>query len=72
METIGVKCHDIREILALDPTIADAEVQAHVDGCADCARYRRQQQTIDAVLRAELRCEAPETLTARLLTRRLE
>ena len=68
-EVSVVKCHDIRKMLALDPTIADAGVQAHVDACAGCARYRRQHHTIDVVLRAELRWEAPETLTARLLAR---
>jgi len=64
-----VKCHDIREMLALDPTIADADVQAHVDACAGCARYRRQHHTMDVVLRAQLPLEAPETLTAQLLAR---
>jgi hypothetical protein len=56
-------------MLALDPTIADADVQAHIDTCRGCARYRRRQHTIDVVLRAELRWEAPEALTAQLLAR---
>jgi len=58
-EVSAMKCHDIREMLAFDPTIADADVQAHVDTCAGCARYYRQHQTIDVVLRAELQacCE---------------
>jgi hypothetical protein len=59
-----MKCHNIREMLALDPTIADTDVQTYVDTCAGCARYRRQHQIIDVVLRAELLWEAPETLTA--------
>ena len=67
-----MKCQDIREMLALDPTIADADVQAHVDACAGCARYRRQHHIIDVALRAELRWEAPETLTTRLLARMAE
>jgi hypothetical protein len=28
---LAVKCHAIREILALDPTIVDAGVQAHIN-----------------------------------------
>ena len=64
-----MKCHDIREMLALDPTIADADVQAHLDTCGGCAPYYRQNHTINVVLRAELHWEAPETLTARLLAR---
>ena len=47
----------------------NAEKRRGIYACAGCARYRRQHQTIDALLRAELRWEAPETLTARLLTR---
>jgi hypothetical protein len=62
-----MKCSDIRDMLALQPTIEDADVQAHVDGCEACARYRKQHQALDVVLRAELRWEAPEALTARLL-----
>jgi hypothetical protein len=42
-----MKCHDIREMLALDQAIADADVQAHVDTCGGCARYYRQHQIID-------------------------
>lgn len=62
-----MKCNDIREMLALDQAIANADVQTHVDACAGCVRYHRQHQTIDVVLRAQLPLEAPETLTARLL-----
>jgi hypothetical protein len=68
-EVSAMKRHDIREMLALDQAIADADVQAHVDTCGGCAPYYRQHLTIDVVLRAELRWEAPETLTARLLAR---
>lgn len=62
-----MKCDDIREMLALDPKIEDAAVQAHIDGCAGCARYRKQHRTLDVVLRAEMHWEAPAALTARLL-----
>jgi len=62
-----MKCHDIREMLALDQAITDADVQAHVDACPSCAHYHRRRQTIDVMLRAELRWQAPETLTDRLL-----
>ena len=62
-----MKCDDVRDLLALQPSIEDPDVQAHVDGCVGCARYRRQHQAIDVVLRAEMRWEAPEALTARLL-----
>ncbi len=68
-EVSAMRCHDIREMLLLNPTITDADVQAHVDTCGGCARYRSQQHRNDVVLRAELRWAAPETLTARLLAR---
>src|SRR5262249_35560662 len=35
--------------------------------CEACAVYRRQHQTLDVVLRAEMRWEAPAALTAQLL-----
>ena len=59
-----MKCDDVRDLIALQPTIEDSDVRAHVEGCA---RYRRQHQALDVVLRAEMRWEAPEALTARLL-----
>ena len=62
-----MKCDDVRDQIALQPTIEDQDVQAHVEGCLGCARYRRQHHALDVVLRAEMRWEAPEALTARLL-----
>jgi hypothetical protein len=60
-------CNDIRDLLALDPKTEDALVQAHLGECEQCASYRRQHQTLDVVLRAEMRWEAPAALTAQLL-----
>jgi hypothetical protein len=62
-----MNCDDVRTFLALQPTSEDAALQEHIDGCGDCARYRRQHQTLDVVLRAELHWESPAALTARLL-----
>ena len=62
-----MKCDDVRDLIALQPTIEDPDVQAHVEGCLGCARYRRQHHALDVVLRAEMRWDAPEALTARLL-----
>ena len=60
-------CNDVRDLLALDPKIEDALVQSHLGECELCASYRRQHQTLDVVLRAEMRWEAPAALTAQLL-----
>jgi len=60
-------CNDIRDLLALDPKSEDALVHAHLGECELCASYRRQHQTLDVVLRAEMRWEAPAALTAQLL-----
>ena len=60
-------CNDVRDLLALDPKTEDTRVQAHVGECEQCASYRRQHQTLDVVLRAEMRWEAPAALTAQLL-----
>lgn len=60
-------CNDVRDLLALDPKSEDALVQTHLGECKLCAGYRRQHQTLDVVLRAEMRWEAPAALTAQLL-----
>ncbi len=60
-------CNDVRESLALQPSIEDAAISAHLDQCQACSKYRRQHQALDVVLRAELHWEAPAALTARLL-----
>jgi hypothetical protein len=60
-------CNDVRELLALDPKSEDALVHDHLGECEACAIYRRQHQTLDVVLRAEMRWEAPSALTAQLL-----
>lgn len=60
-------CDQIRETLALQSTSDDSTVQEHLAGCEACARYRRQHQTLDVVLRAELFWDAPAALSARLL-----
>ena len=60
-------CNDVRDLLALDPKSEDALVHSHLGECEICASYRRQHQTLDVVLRAEMRWEAPAALTAQLL-----
>ena len=60
-------CNDIRDLLALDPTTEDALVHSHLGECEHCTAYRHQHQTLDVVLRAEMRWEAPAALTAQLL-----
>ncbi len=60
-------CNDVRDLLALDPKSEDTLVHAHLGECELCASYRRQHQTLDVVLRAEMRWEAPAALTAQLL-----
>ena len=62
-----MSCNDIRELLALDPKSEDTLVQAHLGECEACMMYRRRHQTLDVVLRAEMRWEAPAALTSQLL-----
>ena len=62
-----MSCNDVRDLLALDPTSEDALVRAHLGECEHCTAYRHQHQTLDVVLRAEMRWEAPAALTAQLL-----
>jgi predicted anti-sigma-YlaC factor YlaD len=62
-----MSCNDVRELLALDPKSEDTLIQAHLGECEACAIYRRQHQTLDVVLRAEMRWEAPAALTSQLL-----
>ncbi|HEX9373810.1 MAG TPA: hypothetical protein VF897_22550 [Roseiflexaceae bacterium] len=62
-----IDCNDVRETLALQSLIEDAALEEHLDTCAACAKYRRQHQALDLVLRAEMHWDAPAALTARLL-----
>ncbi|HNP87706.1 MAG TPA: anti-sigma factor [Kouleothrix sp.] len=61
------QCDTVRDALALQPLTDDPQVQAHVEGCEACTKYRRQHQSLDVVLRAEMSWDAPSVLTARLL-----
>jgi hypothetical protein len=62
-----IDCNDVRELLAVEPVAEDEALQSHLMQCERCARYRRPQQALNAVLRAELHWQAPAALTAQLL-----
>ncbi|GAB4194412.1 MAG: hypothetical protein OHK0022_10390 [Roseiflexaceae bacterium] len=60
-------CNIVRDELALDPASKDGAVRDHLAQCPACAAYQRRHGTLDTVLRAEIRWEAPSQLTDRLL-----
>ncbi len=60
-------CEQARELLAVDPNDQDSNLQQHVETCPLCAVYQRGSYALDVMLRAELRWEAPEHLTNKLL-----
>ena len=62
-----IDCNAAREVLALEPSSDDAALQEHLARCVICASYQRPHQSLDAVLRAEMRWDVPAELTARLL-----
>jgi hypothetical protein len=62
-----VECNDVRELLAVEPATEDEALQSHLMQCERCARYRRPQQALNAVLRAELHWQVPAAVTAQLL-----
>jgi hypothetical protein len=62
-----IDCNEARELLAVEPATEDEALQSHLMRCERCARYRRPQQALNAVLRAELQWQAPAALTAQLL-----
>jgi hypothetical protein len=62
-----IECNEVRELLAVEPTSEDEALQSHLAQCERCARYRRPQQALNAVLRAELQWQVPAALTAQLL-----
>jgi len=62
-----MNCNDIRELLALQPSIDDTSLQQHLDQCLSCAGYRRRHQALDGALRAELHWQVPAALATRLL-----
>jgi hypothetical protein len=62
-----IDCNEVRELLAVEPASEDEALQSHLAQCERCARYRRPQQALNAVLRAELQWQVPAALTAQLL-----
>jgi len=54
-------------MLALEPTNTNSELLNHLVDCPTCAAYGRRSQTLDVLLRTELRWEAPSSLTTQLL-----
>lgn len=63
-----MNCTTVRDELATHATTDDPAVLAHLAHCAACESYRRSHISLDTLLRAELRWEAPAALTARLLS----
>jgi hypothetical protein len=62
-----IDCNEVRELLAVEPATEDDALQSHLMKCERCARYRRPQHALNAVLRAELHWQAPAAVTAQLL-----
>lgn len=62
-----IDCNQVRDLLAVEPATEDESLHSHLMQCERCARYRRPQQALNAVLRAELHWQAPTALTAQLL-----
>jgi hypothetical protein len=62
-----IDCNEARELLAVEPAAGDEVLESHLAQCERCARYRRPQEALNAVLRAELQWQAPVALTAHLL-----
>ncbi|HET9223759.1 MAG TPA: anti-sigma factor [Roseiflexaceae bacterium] len=62
-----IDCNEVRELLAVEPAPEDEALHSHLAQCERCARYRRPQQALNAVLRAELQWQVPAALTAHLL-----
>lgn len=60
-------CDAVRAALALEADSADSMVSEHMATCPSCAAYRLRTQTLDVLLRHEMRWEAPTELTNRLM-----
>jgi hypothetical protein len=60
-------CEQARERLALEPATDDTALADHLASCERCGAYRRKHQTLDGVLRSELRWDPPTALTSQLL-----
>jgi hypothetical protein len=58
-----MKCHDIREMLALDQAFTDADVQAHVDSCgSSCASCTLSVRSIARLQGKHGSCSSVPTL----------
>jgi anti-sigma factor RsiW len=60
-----MKCHEAQAAIGADPGSQDADVSAHIQGCAECAEYRREMQDMDRLIHRALAVpvEASITLT---------
>ncbi|HYF64250.1 MAG TPA: hypothetical protein VD886_15620 [Herpetosiphonaceae bacterium] len=60
-------CKHFQPHLALRREEPDAELEAHLAACPDCARAARRTAAFDTALRSTLIMSVPDDLTARLL-----
>lgn len=62
-----MNCLDCRRILLADPHSEDAELQAHLRGCASCRRFAGELAEFEPRLRAAMRVPVPEGLRERVI-----
>ncbi len=59
-----MNCQDVQAAVGADPGSPDAEVLAHVAGCAECTRYRQQMQEMDRLIARALAVPVDVSITS--------
>lgn len=59
-----MNCEELRTRVGAEPDSTDPEVLAHIENCAECARYRQELQAMDRLIYRALAVEAPAATIA--------
>jgi hypothetical protein len=54
-----ITCLEFRRRVGAEPAASDADIEAHRQGCAACARYQDELRALDVVIGRALRVELP-------------
>lgn len=62
-----MNCDEARDAIALNTTVTDLRLQAHLAQCPRCVSYRASMVKLDRLVPAALRWQAPTNFSAQLM-----
>lgn len=54
-----MNCEELRTLVGAEPNSTNPDVIAHIESCAECARYRQELQAMDRLIYRALAVDAP-------------